>query len=168
MPRSHPKVFVEADNESRDGGTPRLLRGPLAGPRPCDASGGPRPRPPGTTTGLVFPLPGRFAGLGPRRGERIRRADDAAGARLGGYERGLWAGMAMVPGLRSVSADRPTVSRARGGLGLLPVPPLGQRNCQRPLGDPSPDSNGLDPRPHAPRLCARPLVPLNLRPPKLL
>src|SRR2546425_13157759 len=106
MPRSHPKVFVEADNESRDGGTPRLLRGPLARPRPCDASGGPRPPPPGTTTGLVFPLPGRFAGLGPRRGGRIRRCGDAAGARLEGYERGLEAGMAMGQGIRKEAANR--------------------------------------------------------------
>src|SRR3989442_8493121 len=40
---SHPKVFQEVDNESRDGGTPRLLRGPLAGPRARDASGCARP-----------------------------------------------------------------------------------------------------------------------------
>src|SRR3989475_139824 len=52
---SHPKVFQEVDNESRDGGTPRLLRGPLAGPRARDASGCARPRshlPPAPATTL--------------------------------------------------------------------------------------------------------------------
>src|SRR3989442_713954 len=40
---SHPKVFGEADNESPDGGTPWVLRGPFPGPRPRDPTGCLRP-----------------------------------------------------------------------------------------------------------------------------
>src|SRR2546430_15651988 len=79
---SHPKVFGEADDESPDGGTPWVLRGPFPRPRPRDPSGGPRPRPHGTPAGSVSALPRRFAGVGSRRGEWIRRAHDAARARL--------------------------------------------------------------------------------------
>src|SRR5256885_678709 len=131
---SHPKVFPEVDNESRDGGTPRLLRGPLAGPRARDASGCARPRSARSTEGFVSPLPRRFAGLGPRRGERIRRVDDAARARLGGDGRGPWPCMEVVSRLRSISAGRSAIPGGRDGLGLLSLPPLGQRVCLRARG----------------------------------
>src|SRR5256886_1638575 len=77
---SHPKVFGEADDESPDGATPWVLRGPFPRPRPRDPSGGPRPRPHGTPAGSVSALPRPFAGLGSRRGEWIRRAHDVARA----------------------------------------------------------------------------------------
>src|SRR3989442_5370359 len=104
---SHPKVFGEADNESPDGGTPWVLRGPFPGPRPRDPSGGPRPRPHGTPPGLVSALPRRFAGVGSRRGERIRRAHDAARARLADYGRGPLPGVAVVPRPRPPPSDSP-------------------------------------------------------------
>src|SRR5439155_17588615 len=81
-PTSHPKVFGEADNESLDGGTARILRGPLPGTWSCDSSGGPRARRHGTPPGLVPALPRGFAGPRSRGRERLRCAHDAARTRL--------------------------------------------------------------------------------------
>src|SRR5256712_6782545 len=106
---SHPKVFGEADNESPDGGTPWVLRGPFPGPRPCDPRGGPRPRPHGTPAGSVSALPRRFAGVGSRRGERIRCPHDAAGARLADDGWGPRPGVAVVPRLPSTPPGTPPV-----------------------------------------------------------
>src|SRR5881628_1300994 len=165
---SHPKVFGEADDESPDGGTPWVLRGPFPRPRPRDPSGGPRPRPHGTPAGSVSALPRRFAGVGSRRGEWIRRAHDAARARLADDGRNPRPSMAVVPRLRPIPPDRPSILADRGRLGLLPLPPLGQRAGFRARGDPSSDSNGLDPRRHPPRLCARSIVALGRRTGELL
>src|SRR5712692_2504921 len=165
---SHPKVFPGPDDASDDGGTPRVLRGPLPGARPCDSSGGARPRPHGATAGFVSAFPRRFAGTGSRRGERVRCAHDAAGARLADDGWGPRPGVAVVPRLRSISADRPSLLGARSRLGLLPLPPLGQRAGFRARGDPSSDSNGSDPRRHAPQFCPGSAVPFGRRPRELL
>src|SRR2546425_5694042 len=106
---SHPKVFGEADNESPDGGTPWVLRGPFPGPRPRDPSGGPCPRPPGTPAGFVSALPRPFAGVGSRRGERSRCAHDAAGARLADDGWSPRPGVAGVTGLQAIASERPSV-----------------------------------------------------------
>src|SRR2546422_460752 len=152
---SHPKVFGEADDESPDGGTPWVLRGPFPRPRPRDPSGGPRPRPHGTPAGSVSALPRRFAGVGSRRGEWIRRAHDAARARLADDGRNPRPSMAVVPRLRPIPTDRPSILADRGRLGLLPLPPLGQRAGFRARGDPSSDSHRFDPPRHPPPPCAR-------------
>src|SRR3989454_11834238 len=138
---SHPKVFGEADNESPDGGTPWVLRGPFPRPWPRDSSGGPRPRPHGTPPGLVSALPRRFAGVGSRRGERIRRAHDAARARLADDGWSPRPGVAAGPRPRPLPAGRPSVLRGRGRPGLLPLSPLGKRAGFRARGDSSPGSN---------------------------
>src|SRR5256712_11737128 len=124
---SHPKVFGEADNASPDGGPPWVLRGPSPGPRPRDPSGGPRPRPHGTPPGLVSALPRRFAGVGSRRGERIRLAHDAARARLADDGRGPRPGVAVVPRIRPIPSDRPSILIGAGPQGLLTISSLRPR-----------------------------------------
>src|SRR5438552_7880455 len=165
---SHPKVFVEADNESPDGGTPRILRGSLPRSRSCDSRRGPRSRPHRTPAGFVSALPRRVAGVGSRRGERLRCAHDAAGARLADDGWSPCAGVAVVPRLRSISADRPTILGPGGRLGLLPLLALRQRVGLRARGDPSSDSDGLNPRCLPPRLCPGSVVPFGRRPRELL
>src|SRR5437870_5443027 len=165
---SHPKVFVEADNESPDGGTPRILRGSLPRSWPCDSRRGPRSRPPGTPAGFVSALPRRVAGVGSRRGERLRCAHDAARARLADDGWSPCAGVAVVPRLRSISADRATILGPGGRLGLLPLLAFRQRVGLRARGDPSSDSDGLNPRCLPPRLCPGSVVPFGRRPGELL
>src|SRR3989475_10369122 len=142
---SHPKVFGEADNESPDGGPPWVLRGPFSRPRPRDPSGGPRPRPHGTPAGSVSALPRRFAGVGSRRGERIRCPHDAAGARLANDGWSPRPGVAGGPGTPVETCGPPSHLLRGGRAGLLPLPPLGQRAGFRGRGAPFSGSNGPDP-----------------------
>src|SRR2546428_13811942 len=93
-----------------DGGTPRILRGPLPGTRACDSSGGPRARPHGTPPGLVSALPRGFTGPGPRGRERPRCAHDAAGARLADDGRSPRPSVAVGTGLTAVIFECPSAT----------------------------------------------------------